>query len=469
MASPHPLHRPYEQQINEFKRLGRNPRSAGSAFRVVKGQPRGPLAARFLAGEFLDGDFAFRAHVAGHGDYELGHQAQDGVFGRVDGGRDVQTATIQNRERAFGHVEPKPFAVDVDGRVVDLHGVEDATFLVDFEEAEDELVDLDSAVEGAREAWGGEAADGFGFDGVDVRVVALLGRPVDFHERHFGEAFVRGEFAHEVGVPLVEEDAAFVDGEEGARGFDFFQHDVAVVGDVHDGEVAVFGVADRDAFGRLRPEPVVAVVEVQGVFHHTLFGDFRELFAKVDLVFVRADGHLKGGALDVTFEYEHVGQVNLQLAVGFGEDLVRVVHVVLVGCETVADEDGEGILISSTGAAALLAKIGDCVGEPDGDNGVQRPNVDPELQRIRGNDTHQFTVEHFLLDLSSVLRRVSSTITHDSRRQVLSFKGGCFVPDRCDQDFALFSYPTECNDSDTSQDQLTEQPCRLGHGVPSTR
>lgn len=94
-------------------------------------------------------------------------------------------------------------------------GVEDAAFLVDFEEAEDDGADFDGAEEGAGEGvW--DAADGFCFDGIDVCVVALLGCPVDFYEGDFCVFLLWGEFFDQVGVALVEVDTAFVDREVGA-------------------------------------------------------------------------------------------------------------------------------------------------------------------------------------------------------------------------------------------------------------
>lgn len=81
------------------------------------------------------------------------------------------------------------------------------------------------------------------------------------------------------------------------------------------------------------------MVETEGVLPEPLGADFREEFSKICRVGVGSDGHFVGGALDVAFEGEHVGQVDLELAVGSGEDLVRVGHEVLVGGKTVANLD----------------------------------------------------------------------------------------------------------------------------------
>ena len=48
-----------------------------------------PLPGCRFVGELFEGVFAFGANVARHADDKLGHQADDGVFGGVDGAGDV--------------------------------------------------------------------------------------------------------------------------------------------------------------------------------------------------------------------------------------------------------------------------------------------------------------------------------------------------------------------------------------------
>ena len=101
----------------------------------------------------------------------------------------------------------------------------------------------------------------------------------------------------------MEEDAAFVDGEEGSGRFDLFKDDIAVVGDVDYCEVAVFGVANGDAFGWLGTETLVTMIKAQSVLDHSLLSNFWQLLPEVGCILIRTDRHLKSSALDVSFEH----------------------------------------------------------------------------------------------------------------------------------------------------------------------
>src|SRR5699024_6334384 len=126
--------------------------------------------------------------------------------------------------------------------VVDFDGVEDAAAFVDFEEPVDYGLDSDVAVESSR-IWG-DLSHGLGRDGVHVGYVALHRGPVDVDAGDSGEVPVWVELVDEVRLALVQKDAAFVDGEEGTRGLDFFEDGVSGVCGVDDGEVVLFCVAD---------------------------------------------------------------------------------------------------------------------------------------------------------------------------------------------------------------------------------
>ena len=73
-------------------------------------------------------------------------------------------------------------------------------------------MDSDVSVEGAG-GWG-DIAHGFCCDGVDVGYVTLHRIPIYVDASDAGEVSVWIEFVDEVGLALVEEDAAFVDGEK---------------------------------------------------------------------------------------------------------------------------------------------------------------------------------------------------------------------------------------------------------------
>ena len=100
----------------------------------------------------------------------------------------------------------------------------------------------DVSIEGAG-GWG-DIAHGFCGDGVDVSDIALHRVPVYVDTSDASKVTVWVEFVDQVGLALVEEDAAFVDGEKRAGCFDFFNDDVPGIGGVNYGEVVFFCIAN---------------------------------------------------------------------------------------------------------------------------------------------------------------------------------------------------------------------------------
>ena len=78
------------------------------------------------------------------------------MFCGVDGSCDVQSVGLEDINCTCWDIEPHALCEDVDGRVVDCHGIEDTASLVDFEEAVDDGVDLDGAEECAGDGWVGD-------------------------------------------------------------------------------------------------------------------------------------------------------------------------------------------------------------------------------------------------------------------------------------------------------------------------
>ena len=76
-------------------------------------------------------------------------------------------------------------------------------------------------------------------------------------------------------------------------------------------------------------------------------------------------------ALEVPLQYEHVREIDLQLAIWLREDLVRIIHEVLICGKAVADENREAVFVSTSSSTALLPEIRDCVREADCDHSVQ--------------------------------------------------------------------------------------------------
>src|SRR6478752_5383780 len=66
-------------------------------------------------------------------------------------------------------------------------------------------------------------------------------------------------------------------------------------------------------------------------------------------------------------------------------------------------------------AAPLLAQAGDCSREAYGDDRVEHPDVDPELERIRRADSEQLARKEALLDLAPLRRRVAGPVWRQAR------------------------------------------------------
>ncbi len=155
--------------------------------------------------------------------------------------------------------------------------------------------------------------------------------------------------------------------------------------------------------------------------------------------------------------HEHVVQVDAQRAVGLGEELVGVLHVVLVGGEGVADQHRQRVAAAAAGAAALLAQVGDGVGEAPRQHAVERADVDAQLQRRRGHDAQQPAGEHVGLDAAAVLRRVAAAVAHDAAAALRPAQPVELLAHRGHQLLALLAHAAEGDDARAAQHDGAEQ------------
>ena len=87
------------------------------------------------------------------------------------------------------------------------------------------------------------------------------------------------------------------------------------------------------------------------------------------------------------------------------EELVGVAAEELVERVLARDVDREAAP-APAGAAPLLAQAGDGAGERDADRGVERADVDAELERVGGDDPEQLALDELAARLEPLLRRV---------------------------------------------------------------
>ena len=99
------------------------------------------------------------------------------------------------------------------------------------------------------------------------------------------------------------------------------------------------------------------------------------------------------------------------------EELVGVAAEELVERVVARDVDGEPAA-AAAGAAPLLAERGDRAGERDADRGVERADVDAELERVGGDDAEQLALDELALELAPLLGRVAGAVGRDPLGEV---------------------------------------------------
>ena len=77
------------------------------------------------------------------------------------------------------------------------------------------------------------------------------------------------------------------------------------------------------------------------------------------------------------------------------------------------DVDGEAAS-AAAGPSPHLAQARDGSRERDADRGVERSDVDPELERVRGDDAEQFALREPALDVVALGRGVAGAIGSDA-------------------------------------------------------
>ncbi len=99
------------------------------------------------------------------------------------------------------------------------------------------------------------------------------------------------------------------------------------------------------------------------------------------------------------------------------EELVRVAAEELVECVVARDVDRQPAPAAAR-PAPHLAQRGDGAREGHADRGVERADVDPELQRVRRHDAEQVAADQPRLELAPLLRRVAGPVGRDPRGEL---------------------------------------------------
>ena len=99
------------------------------------------------------------------------------------------------------------------------------------------------------------------------------------------------------------------------------------------------------------------------------------------------------------------------------EELVGVAAEELVQRVLARDVDGEAAP-APPGATPQLAQGRDGAGERDADRGVERADVDAELERVGRDDPEQLALDEPAFQLAPLLRRVAGTVRRDPPREL---------------------------------------------------
>ncbi len=145
------------------------------------------------------------------------------------------------------------------------------------------------------------------------------------------------------------------------------------------------------------------------------------------------------------------------------DELVGVAAEELVERVLAGDVDGESASTASR-PPPHLAQAGDGAGEGDADRRVELADVDPQLQRVGGDDGEQLAAGEPRLDLAPLLRGVAAAVGRDPRRQLrLAARLQRFAGEALDQ---LDPAPAleEADRPHAVGDQLGEQVRRLAQG-----
>jgi hypothetical protein len=126
-----------------------------------------------------------------------------------------------------------------------------------------------------------------------------------------------------------------------------------------------------------------------------------------------AERQLEGRALDVVHQDLQVVGVDPALLHRLAEEVVRVLGDVLVEGGRVADEHRHRGPAAATRATGLLPGGGDASRVADQHRGVEAPDVDPQLERVGGDDAEYFSLAQPALDLASLEGQVSASVAAD--------------------------------------------------------
>ena len=128
------------------------------------------------------------------------------------------------------------------------------------------------------------------------------------------------------------------------------------------------------------------------------------------------EGQLERRALQVLDQDLDVVRIDARLFDGRAEQERGLARQVLVERRARRDEDADALGAPPPGAAEALPRRRDRARVAGAHHGVELADVDPELERVRGDDAEDLAVAKAPLDVAPLLGEVAAAVGHDARR-----------------------------------------------------
>ena len=186
--------------------------------------------------------------------------------------------------------------------------------------------------------------------------------------------------------------------------------------DVHDHEIVRRHRAQAHGvrgIGFLRPVPVLA-----GAMEKARFG---QPLAKIGNIhaakgFAGGDGQLKRGAFQMIHQDFQIVRLDERVLGRAAEKIIRMLHDELIERRRGSDQHGAGASAAAPGAAGALPSGGNRSGIARHDRGVERADVDAQLQRVRRNHAANAAFAQAVLDFAALAGEIASAIAANGGR-----------------------------------------------------
>src|SRR5713226_1501489 len=150
----------------------------------------------------------------------------------------------------------------------------------------------------------------------------------------------------------------------------------------------------------------------------TSLGEARAKIGDIDITefFARSDGQFERGAFQVIDEDFQVVRLNEGVLRRVAKEIVRMANNELIERRGRSYQHGARASAAPASAAGALPGGGDGAGVAGHDHGVERTDVNAELQSTGGNDASNFSVAEAAFDFAALVRQVAAAIAANGFR-----------------------------------------------------